>query len=670
MKFLILNLFFIFQVGASTNFPVEGTVKTRVDFWKKVYTEINSNRGFIHDAKDLSFIYKKIDLPSGRRARIRMVKREKQKIVNVLRSILKKKFKNLNDEEMRILSLTEDKSEEKIKSMIKWVRLQRGLKDNYYKGLIRSYKYMDYIKETFEKYNLPPELVYLPHVESSFNYKAYSKVGAAGIWQFMRATGKRFGLRVSYIIDDRRDPLKATVAAAKLLKANYEKLQSWPLALTAYNHGARSMERAVNKLGTKNIATIIDQYDGRRFGFASKNFYATFMATVEISQNPSKYFPTFKLPEKFEYSVITLDRPYQIKHLTKTLELTRNTLKEYNPAIRRVAFRTPLFLPKGLKLQIPKTTPSKVAELTKKLKNLHIPKSDLELEKLHIVSRGESLFTISRIYDVEIAKIIQFNRISDPTRIYPGMKLKIPGKKTKVAIVVPPIIAETKPKEEIKAEFKPIEKILNPIQVKEVKRKIPKAETLGERVRSFFGDLFKDEEKKKLVVLKEETKKKEELLNLSSYDLDLTFISPDIYEIVVETEETIGHYGEWAQIPTQVIRDLNGFGGRSYIQLGQKIKIKVFNEQLARFKELRNEYQLAIQEDFYEQFSLEGEEQYIVKSGDNLTQILEEFNLPYWLLRSKQPSGILKPDLKVGDILVIPKVSTTQEAPALESSEI
>lgn len=657
---------------ASEAFPSSGSLRPRIDFWKTVYTEVTSNQGLLHDQDDLSFYYTKVDLPQGRRARIRKIRAEKNKISELIKSILKKDFKNLSSEELRIVGLVEDKSQKKFKQLLRGLRFQTGLKDRYYKGLIRSYKYMDFIEATFKNYNLPDELVFLPHVESSFNYEAYSKVGAAGIWQFMRATAKNFGLKVTYIIDERRDPLKATIAAAKLLKRNYEKLGSWPLALTAYNHGARSMERAVKKLGTKDMATIIEKYEGRRFGFASKNFYATFMATVEISQNPERYFPSFKKPNKFEYSMIRLDKSFQIKHLTKNLEITRKTLKDFNPSIRSIAYRSPLFLPKGLIIKIPKKSPEKVAEYQNKLNDLKIPKSDMALEKIHIVSRGESLFTISRLYRTEVSKIIQFNQISDPRLIYPGMKIKIPGKDTKLAVVIPPKLEKTTEpivnKTEIAKANKELKKIVAPVVIKEVPREKPKSKSYTDRFKDFFGGIFgKEEEKPKIIVA--DIPKPTSSLNLSSYNLDIKVISGDIYEISVETEETLGHLAEWAKAPTQLLRDMNGMGRSSQIQIGQKIKLRILPEHMENFRSERNEYHLSIQEDFYEKFSVDGEEIYTVKAGDNLSQILDQYNLPYWLVRRTQPDEKLNSRLNIGDKITIPKTISKGDEPPTESLE-
>ena len=128
------------------------------------------------------------------------------------------------------------------------VRSQRGQKERFLAGVIHSGRYIQEIKRLFRTYNLPEELAYLPHVESSFNFNAYSKYGAAGIWQFTRETGKGY-LTIDQTVDERLDPILAAHAAAKYLKNSYEDLNNWPLALTSYNYGLSGMLRAVNEQG-------------------------------------------------------------------------------------------------------------------------------------------------------------------------------------------------------------------------------------------------------------------------------------------------------------------------------------------------------------------------------------------------------------------------------------
>src|SRR5438034_11530856 len=151
-----------------------------------------------------------------------------------------------------------------------------------------SGRYVHAFQEIFEKQGIPAEIALLPLVESSFENRALSNAGAAGIWQFTRGTGRLY-LNVNRRLDERLDPLKATRAAARLLHDNYNALESWPLAITAYNHARAGMQRAQSEAGSE-IAKIIEQYRGPAFGYASMNFYSEFLAAVDVYNNYEQYF--------------------------------------------------------------------------------------------------------------------------------------------------------------------------------------------------------------------------------------------------------------------------------------------------------------------------------------------------------------------------------------------
>lgn len=650
---LLITLVSVQQSYSNSDlFPVKGSIRKRVDFWKKVYTEISSTESFIHDANDQSIIYKKVPLPKGKKARIRFIKKEKRKIRTILYSIAKNQTKNLTSFGQKILGLVADKSTKEIYQMAKNIRFQYGLRDRYYAGLIRSYKFLDFIQQTYKDMGLPIELSYLPHVESSFNYKAYSKVGAAGIWQFMRSTGRLYGLKVNYLIDERRDPIKATRAAARLLRDNYRRLNSWPLALTAYNHGAQSMLRAIKKLGTTDINTIVKKYKGRRFGFASKNFYATFMATVEISKNPEKYFKAFKKPKQFKYTTIKLNRAYTISQIKKAIGLSNKILQDYNFQIRPKAYRSPLYLPKGFKLKLPELPLSKIAIYQSKIDKMKSTKGNQYAEYMHIISRGETLFDISQIYKVDMYKIITFNDISNPSRIFPGMKLKIPGKKTKIKRNT---ITKTSTK-------------LEPVKVATFKQ----ANRKDKEVFNFTEDLFSETFGK---VLKKDTKAKSKILappligtpeiNLASYDLDIIKINKNLYNITIETEETLGHFADWGLIRIRNIRKHNRLSFKSNISTGSNIQLPILSKNIQRFKKERNEYHLSIQEDFYGNFKYKGTKAHKVRRGESIHSIIQKYDIPYWVLRKHQPKAKLPRMLKIGDIIEIPKFEEIEEDSSL-----
>ncbi len=668
-------------------FPIDSFMRPRVDFWKKVFTKLNSFEGFIHDDEDLRIIYSQIEFKSmDRRRRIRFVRDEKRKIKRILTSIIKKRKKNLTPDEQELLEQIGDPSLEVLRKMPHQVRFQQGMRDRYFQGLKRSYLYLDKIKSVFQEMNLPIELSYLPHVESSFNYLAYSKVGAAGIWQFMRSTGRIYKLNLSYIIDERRDPIKATYAAAKLLRDNYRKLNSWPLALTAYNHGARSMEMAIKGVGTTDISQIIQEYKGRRFGFASKNFYASFAAAAEIAQNPDLYFGEIEKQTLPEFSELMLEKSLTVNQIIKALRIDLKTFKEFNLAIRPIAYRNSLSLPKGFQVKIPKASEEELKTYQLALSQIQIKKKNLIASGDHTVSPGESLYMISQIYKISLSDLIAINKIANPSRVYPGMKLKIPGddyqeKKQRQTTLLAHI--ETPAKQEINQELLKKEedeqiqkedKLIassqenenDSIEVEKNEVVEEEKETLWNKVSSFFTVQIKTHQPKKQVLAKkeepsnkEETKEKVDLNSediFKDYDFDVIKVSPNVHEIIVETEETMGHYSDWLIKNSSKIRALNGKRNNS-ILIGQKLKLPMDEEEVVSFNIKRVQYHQMIEQDFYENYHVDGTTEYKVKRGDTLLGISQKLEVPLWLMKKTFKSqGLSIGPLQIGQILPLPEV--------------
>lgn len=330
-------------------------MQVRVDFWKKVYTEISTTEGFLHDEDDLSIVYEKISIQGlSDKERKKKVKEEKKRWAEVILSVIRKEDLNYSPDEQKILKRIENFPKNRLIELSRGIRFQSGLSDRYFQGLEESYKYLEEIRVEFKQLGLPKELAYLPHVESSFNYKAYSKVGAVGIWQFMGPTARLYKLKRNYLIDERRDPLISTLAAAKLLRDNNKRFNSWPLAITAYNSGPNNVGRAINKTKSKDLSEILKGYDRGRFGFASKNFYATFLAVLDISENPKKYFKSIQKREHPPFDTFILPQNTKISHLSKIFKLDLAEIENHNLALRPEVFKRDLFLPKGFLLKIPK----------------------------------------------------------------------------------------------------------------------------------------------------------------------------------------------------------------------------------------------------------------------------------------------------------------------------
>jgi hypothetical protein len=304
---------------AKDTFNVPPELAIRVRFWKDVYAKYTTDQGVLHDIEDLSVVYEDLDftpimrekktLAAKARARTSLVNAKRKEIRSRLERLsnmrsardvkgetdrrylayftkdgamtdqaIARLFEKSNAKELQAL-----RSRLKAASTKRRVRFQLGQKDKFILGIYYSGRYLREMEKVFRSEKMPVELTRLPFVESSFNIQARSRVGASGVWQFMPRTAKPWML-VSSDVDERNDPMTATVSAARLLKANYDRLQTWPLALTAYNHGAAGVARAVRVTGSRDLPVIIEKYRNRRFGFASSNFYACFLAALEVEK--------------------------------------------------------------------------------------------------------------------------------------------------------------------------------------------------------------------------------------------------------------------------------------------------------------------------------------------------------------------------------------------------
>jgi membrane-bound lytic murein transglycosylase D len=335
--------------------PLFPSLVPQVNFWKRVYSEIDSHHGFVHDARHLDIIYDTILVPPGLsyRAERKFTKVYTQRVGLVLKKLAAGSRENLSAEEQQILTRWPvDVSAATLRQAAEQVRYQSGQKEKFLAGILRSRQWMPAIRAAIAEYNLPQELCALPHVESSFDMRAYSKARAAGIWQFTKATAHRF-MNVNQAVDERYDPLTATRAAAQLLSENHRALLQWPLAITAYNHGAQGMRHAVKAAGTTDLSTIIETYQSRTFGFASRNFYTELLAAWEVSQHAETYFGTLPDVAPTRFVSVTCDAYYRAATLARALRISVAQLREHNPALRPAVFSHAHLVPRGYTVRLP-----------------------------------------------------------------------------------------------------------------------------------------------------------------------------------------------------------------------------------------------------------------------------------------------------------------------------
>jgi len=349
------------------DFKVSSDMKNRIKFWFDIYTKYSSRFAVIHDMQRPWIIYRVVDLrPVFATNRTRFAKdierkhliaKNLQEVRHILFNLShKRNFSRLGAEELKLYTLLQEVGGNRQRVLARAaqrVRSQTGQKDFFRKGTISSSRYMSEMEEIFARYDLPVELTRLPLVESSFNEDAISKVGASGIWQFMPSMGKLADMRVEKQIDERNSPIKATVAAARLMLENFRILKSWPLAITAYNHGPGGVLKAARTVRSRNIADIVDKYETASFNFASQNFYSEFMAALyaekyqdEIFGKMPKYQPLIGETVEIKYSM-------RLQTLTDLVGITFEEIKLFNPDLKKQLIGQNTFLPTGYKVRLP-----------------------------------------------------------------------------------------------------------------------------------------------------------------------------------------------------------------------------------------------------------------------------------------------------------------------------
>jgi hypothetical protein len=271
------------------HFPKPVALAPNVAFWKQVYTEHGVGDFVLHDRDNLGVLYGVVRVAEKmNQARAeQLAKPEIERARDKYRNILLRLAEGATPEELgpegRAVATMWGCpcAPDNLRRVAENIRVQQGLREKVDEGLRRARGLLPKIVSILQRHEVPIELAALPLVESTYNAAAYSKAGAAGLWQFIRSTGKQYSL-VTRRRDHRRDPVRATEAAARLLRNNYEALGSWPLAIVAYNHGHAGVQAASSAVGSKAIEDIIARYDGPRFGFASRNFYAEFLAALDV----------------------------------------------------------------------------------------------------------------------------------------------------------------------------------------------------------------------------------------------------------------------------------------------------------------------------------------------------------------------------------------------------
>lgn len=357
----------------SENISVPQSIARRVHFWRRVYSLWSKNQNVLHVAEYPEIVFEIHDSSRikdiSEKSRERMMRPTIQTRRNHYRQMLLKfasmrqvDLASLTPSEQRVYRLFDHiQDNRKFKIAAANLRIQRGQREYIAKGLEVAPRYLVHAESEFKRQGLMPELARIAFIESSFNLRALSKVGASGVYQVMPETGKDY-LIVSPEIDERNDPIKASRAAAKLLALNYKILGEWPLAITAYNHGVGGISRAMREKGTKDIVVLINKYRGSNFGFASKNFYAGFLGLLESLNNADKVFPDVVSAQPLRYEQVRVGG-LTVAEVKRKYQLSTSTIIEYNPDITWRFIRAGGEFPRRYVLKIPSKAGNDVAAI-------------------------------------------------------------------------------------------------------------------------------------------------------------------------------------------------------------------------------------------------------------------------------------------------------------------
>jgi membrane-bound lytic murein transglycosylase D len=627
-----------------------------VNFWRRVYTEITTNEGFIHDDERLDIVYETVRLStSSDKARRASASEAGDRYVRALKAIAGGKRDNLNAAEQRVMELWGPNIDRgAVSDAADRVRFQLGQADKFREGLIRSGAWEHYIKKTMSEAGLPPEIASLPHVESSFNPAARSKVGAAGMWQFMVSTGRRF-MRIDNVVDERLDPYKSTRAAALLMQQNYEVTRAWPLAITAYNHGASGMRRAIEQVGTDDIAVIVRKYKSRSFGFASRNFYTALLAAVDVDKDPDKYFGALDRHAPDNSRVLVLPEYIAVGTLAKTLGVSRDQLEPINLGLKSVVWNGTKKIPKGYELRIPRSAGEPEALLASLPRDVWDSKQTPDL--FHVVQRGETLSSIAPRYGARVSDLIAINSLSSTARIHEGQKLILPAGVSKNA--AGPVVDQGIYPDAVAKLPKPAAP-----QVAIAAATAPAAPTPSSSAPTDTDSMTDVEAADESAVAEQEVavalpvnappQAATEVVDIEQRQL---LADPSDYSVAddrtirVQEDETIGHYADWLGVSASDLRKVNGMKGTSALRVGRRLKLDFSKATPEQFEAARLAYHQELQEQFFANHQIVATSEHVVKPGESIWVLAgRRYNVPVWLLRQYNPDldlSMVKPSTRV-----------------------
>jgi membrane-bound lytic murein transglycosylase D len=716
--------------AAESPFVRTPEIEPDIRFWTRVYTEVTTNGGLVHDERNLGIVYEVISFPEtlSPAQRSKRVDEAKDKYRAILKRLASGNTGG-SPEETRVRELwPENTSMRAFGEASEHVRFQLGQADRFKAGLVRSGAYEAHIAETLANMGLPAEIAALPHVESSFDPTAYSKAGAAGLWQFMRSTGRRF-MRIDSTVDERMDPYRATVAAAQLLQFNYDLLGTWPLAITAYNHGAAGMRRAKEKQGTSDIVTIIRKHQSRTFGFASRNYYVAFLAALDVDRDAEKYFGSLTRNSEVKSHTFGVPDYVPVAAMQRVLDVDMEMLRTLNPSLTAAVWNGERYIPRGFVLRVPDGVGTTSEWQTRMAALQPAERFDQQkMDRIYRVRRGDTLSAIASSHGTSVATLMRLNDLRTANQVRHGQVLQLPGTEPRPVVVAATLaVPSTSAAAPAATTMAPAQPPVAPSEAYVVRRgdslsniardaglterelmalngiknrnfiyegqKLRLASTAGEKLPQgtvTITDMTPQPALADIEAQPEEEPQSEREIALAqaaepvsasqAEELGPNLVSgaetsamsadPSDYTVAddgtieVQAAETLGHYADWLGIRASRLRELNHMRFGTPVVIGQRLKIDTSSTSADQFEQRRRSYHQRLQEDFFAANRIVGTEVHVVRRGESL-----------WLIAQKYPNlpiWLLRqynPDVNFDDVrprtqLVMPLIQSAGAQPA------
>jgi membrane-bound lytic murein transglycosylase D len=693
---LLAGLFLSVSANAAALSQPAG-LAPEIGFWRAVFGEITSSQAAIHDNRHLGVVYEVVDLPAraGSAQRRKIASDARKRYRRILLALADGKRQGLTTEQRRVLDLwPAEVSNQELRKAAERIRFQQGLADRFRDGYVRSGQWRAHILRQLDEQGVPAGLAALPHVESSFNPRAHSHVGASGLWQFTRATGRRF-MQVDHVVDARRDPFISSEGAAKLLAYNYSILKSWPLAITAYNHGVAGMRRAVRSVGSDDIETIIREYRGPAFGFASRNFFVAFLAALEVESNVERYFGPLQRETPRPELMIAMPDYVPAEQLADAFGVSMDTLKVFNPALLPPVWSGTKHVPRGYALRLPLPDGEYASERQLAAIPARVRFDQQTPDLFHRIESGESLSVIARRYRTSVTELMALNGIDNRHRIRAGQRLRLPVSDTYAGTVM---VANTQSyrvrsgdtvgsiakragvsqsellaingirdrnrifvgqtlqlrspaggESVAVAVNTPAGEALEPVMVTASLLEMPVA--ADRATMDLAGDLAPADEQP-------QAQAENDALLADPSD----YLVSDGGSIEVQAAETLGHYADWLEIKTQRLRDLNGYSFRRPVVIGQRLKLDLSRIDAQEFAARRVAHHRALQASYFNSYRVIDTTVHKLRRGESVWLLtMQTYRVPVWLLRQYNPDLDID-RLRPGDPLIFPQVEPVETA--------